>query len=83
MLPTARVYKAFNTLGAELMSNPEIGGKPITMMYAGDKDEATKELAGKVSRVGDDCLTHVQDASTLTCLVNTTDPVVRIRAPCT
>ena len=53
MLPAAKVYKAFNTLGAELMSKPEIGGKPITMMYAGDKEEAAKELAGKVSRVSD------------------------------
>lgn len=43
-LPTASVYKAFNTLGVEHMADPN--GKD--MMFCGSSDEASKELAAAV-----------------------------------
>ncbi|CAI5490175.1 unnamed protein product [Closterium sp. Naga37s-1] len=52
-LPNAHVYKAFNTVGAELMVTPTLGGKPVAMLFAGSEDAAAKETATKViSAVG-------------------------------
>lgn len=49
VLTKAKVFKAFNTLGAEIMSNPVIGGKKVTILYAGPGDDAAaKEIAEKV-----------------------------------
>ncbi|CAI5463539.1 unnamed protein product [Closterium sp. Yama58-4] len=46
-LPNAHVFKAFNTLGAELMVTPVLGGKPVAMLFAGSEDAAAKETATK------------------------------------
>ncbi|GJP29073.1 hypothetical protein CLOM_g67 [Closterium sp. NIES-68] len=52
-LPHAHVYKAFNTLGAELMVDPTLGGKQIAMLFAGSEDPAAKDVATKIiSAVG-------------------------------
>jgi hypothetical protein len=44
-----RVVKAFNTTGFENMAAPEIGGRPVTMLIAGD-DEAAKAVAMDLAR---------------------------------
>ncbi|CAI5527326.1 unnamed protein product [Closterium sp. Naga37s-1] len=52
-LPNAHVYKAFNSVGAELMVTPTLGGKPIAMLFAGSEDAGAKETASKIiSAVG-------------------------------
>ncbi|CAI7742206.1 unnamed protein product, partial [Closterium sp. NIES-54] len=52
-LPNAHVFKAFNSVGAELMVAPTLGGKPIAMLFAGSEDAAAKETATKIiSAVG-------------------------------
>jgi hypothetical protein len=38
--PSARVVKAYNTVGAGLMVDPELPGGPPTMFIGGDDDEA-------------------------------------------
>ncbi len=38
-IPDATVFKAFNTVGAELMVQPRLPGGPPTMFYAGDGEE--------------------------------------------
>ena len=35
-LPSSHVYKAYNTLGDNIMVNPEVLGVPVTMLFAGD-----------------------------------------------
>lgn len=35
-LPDAYVFKAFNTLGLELMEKPEINGIQLTLLFAGE-----------------------------------------------
>lgn len=35
-LPDAYVFKAFNTLGLELMKEPEINGIQLTLLFAGE-----------------------------------------------
>ncbi len=38
----ARVVKAFNTIGANVMANPQLNGQPTTLLVAGD-DTAAKD----------------------------------------
>ncbi len=37
---------AFNTIGVELLGNPQINGQKLTMLYAGPDDQ--QELVGQV-----------------------------------
>jgi len=43
-VPEARVVKAFNTIGADRMTRPVVGGDPASMPVCGD-DEAAKRTA--------------------------------------
>jgi 8-hydroxy-5-deazaflavin:NADPH oxidoreductase len=47
LLPDARVVKAFNMTGVELMVSPNLPGGPPTMLIAGN-DENAKELVAEV-----------------------------------
>jgi hypothetical protein len=47
MLPGARVVKAFNMTGVELMVSPKLPGGPPTMLIAGN-DENAKEIVAEV-----------------------------------
>ncbi|MCA2967889.1 MAG: NAD(P)-binding domain-containing protein [Acidobacteriaceae bacterium] len=38
--PGARVVKAFNTIGYNIMENPTFSGAPVTILYCGDDPEA-------------------------------------------
>lgn len=51
-LPGARVVKAFNTVGHELMIRPRLAGGPGTMFVAGDDDEAKGVAAGLIGEMG-------------------------------
>ena len=44
----ARVVKIFNTTGSNNMENPDYGGQPVTMFYAGD-DAAAKQAAHQLA----------------------------------
>jgi predicted dinucleotide-binding enzyme len=44
-IPEAKVVKAFNTIGAPLMVDPELGGVVPTMFIAGDDDQAKQTVA--------------------------------------
>jgi predicted dinucleotide-binding enzyme len=48
LLPGAKVVKAFNTIGAELMVNPDFGGERPSMFIAGD-DAAAKGMVGELA----------------------------------
>eukprot|EP00245_Coleochaete_scutata_P007539 TRINITY_DN22989_c0_g1_i1.p1 TRINITY_DN22989_c0_g1~~TRINITY_DN22989_c0_g1_i1.p1 ORF type:complete len:251 (-),score=31.75 TRINITY_DN22989_c0_g1_i1:288-1040(-) len=48
VLVSASVFKAFNTLGAELMSKTSVGGKKLDMLYAGPAEGPAKETAEKI-----------------------------------
>ena len=45
----SRVVKAFNTIGSNIMENPDFGGVPATLLYAGD-DPSAKEIVAKLAR---------------------------------
>jgi hypothetical protein len=47
--PDARVVKAFNTVGFEIMADPDFGGRGATMLIAGD-DESAKAVASDLAR---------------------------------
>jgi len=49
MLPDARVVKAFNMVGVDLMISPNLPGGPPTMLIAGN-DANAKELVGEILR---------------------------------
>jgi predicted dinucleotide-binding enzyme len=49
MLPGARVVKAFNTMGSNVMANPEFGGERASNYICGD-DAAAKETAAELAR---------------------------------
>jgi predicted dinucleotide-binding enzyme len=44
-VPAASVVKAFNTIGAERMTDPVIDGEAATMFVAGEQTEAVERLA--------------------------------------
>lgn len=46
----ARVVKIFNTIGWEVMDNPQFGSESATLFYAGDDAEA-KQIAADLARV--------------------------------
>jgi hypothetical protein len=43
----ARVVKAFNTIGSAVMMTPEVDGRPVTLLYAGD-DVAAKAVVRRL-----------------------------------
>jgi predicted dinucleotide-binding enzyme len=49
LAPGARVVKIFNTTGSNNMDDPDYGGTPATMLYAGDDTEA-KSIAAALAR---------------------------------
>lgn len=52
--PGAAVVKAFNTIGANRLTAPEIEGQPATMFVAGDGEEAVGDVTGLASDLGFD-----------------------------
>ncbi len=47
-LPGVRVVKAFNTVGAEVLADPSIGGLPAEVLIAGDDGRAL-EIVGEIA----------------------------------
>ncbi len=52
MAPGARVVKVFNTNGARNMADPHYDGHRVTMLYAGDDDDANRVAAGLAREIG-------------------------------
>lgn len=52
MMPGAKVVKAFNTLGSEIMIDPKLAGGPVTIPLAGDDREAKARVANLVRDAG-------------------------------
>ncbi len=52
MMPGAKVVKAFNTLGSEIMVDPKLAGGPVTIPLAGDDREAKARVANLVRDAG-------------------------------
>jgi predicted dinucleotide-binding enzyme len=50
--PGARVVKAFNTIGREVMANPEFGGRAAVLWICGDDATATAAVSGLASEIG-------------------------------
>jgi predicted dinucleotide-binding enzyme len=50
--PEARLVKAFNSLGNQLMVNPDFGGVRPTMFICGDDDHAKRQVAEIVELFG-------------------------------
>jgi mannose-6-phosphate isomerase-like protein (cupin superfamily) len=46
------VVKVFNTNGARNMADPDYGGHKVTMLYAGDDDEANRVAAALAGQLG-------------------------------
>jgi predicted dinucleotide-binding enzyme len=51
-LPTAQVFKAFNTIGTPLMLQPDALGHPISMMFAGPAGPGREQVAELIADVG-------------------------------
>jgi 8-hydroxy-5-deazaflavin:NADPH oxidoreductase len=51
-IPDARVVKAFNSIGAELMSQPDFGGEKPTMFICGDDAQAKSVITGLTEGMG-------------------------------
>jgi 8-hydroxy-5-deazaflavin:NADPH oxidoreductase len=51
-IPDARVVKAFNTVNAGLMADPNLPGGPHPMFIAGNDEEAKRLVAGLLSDFG-------------------------------
>ena len=52
--PGARVVKAFNTTGAENMSNPQFGSERASMLICGDDPDAKAAVVGLAADAGFD-----------------------------
>jgi predicted dinucleotide-binding enzyme len=52
LAPAARVVEVFNTNGAKNMADPDYGGHKVTMLYAGDDNEANQVAAGLAEQIG-------------------------------
>lgn len=50
----ARIVKAFNTLGAETMANPDFNGIPASMFICGDDPDAKAKVAMLAADIGFD-----------------------------
>ena len=50
--PGVRVVKIFNTIGANMMTDPVINGQAATMFYCGDDVEAKQVAAGLAGELG-------------------------------
>lgn len=51
-LPRARVVKGFNTFGAEIHRDPEVGGSPAEVFLAGDDGTALERVGEVAIRIG-------------------------------
>jgi len=60
--PEAKVVKAFNTVGNNVMANPEFSAGKVAMFYCGDDAEAKRTVASLIGELGFDPL----DAGPLT-----------------
>jgi predicted dinucleotide-binding enzyme len=60
--PAAKVVKAFNTVGANIMEDPKFAGGKVALFYCGDDAGAKKTVAGLIGELGFDPL----DAGPLT-----------------
>ena len=58
----AKVVKAFNTVGANIMADPTFGGGHVALFYCGDDTGAKKIVAGLIGELGFEAL----DAGPLT-----------------
>ena len=52
MLPGARVVKAYNTMAAETLLQPVIGGRAVTAFFCGDDAEAKAVVARLTTEIG-------------------------------
>lgn len=52
LAPAARVFKAFNTQGAENLADPVYDGAPAAGLFCGDDDAARPVVAGLIADVG-------------------------------
>jgi 8-hydroxy-5-deazaflavin:NADPH oxidoreductase len=50
--PGARVFKAFNTTGFNIMADPTVGGRPAVMPVAGDDAEGKQKVLALARDVG-------------------------------
>jgi predicted dinucleotide-binding enzyme len=54
--PQAKVVKAFNTVGFNIMANPDFGGSKVAMFYCGDDHEAKQKVHQLATELGFDAL---------------------------
>ncbi|MBD24651.1 MAG: hypothetical protein CMG46_06555 [Candidatus Marinimicrobia bacterium] len=52
LLPEAKVVKAFNTLGSEIMADPKLAAGPVTIPLAGNDREAKARIAALARDAG-------------------------------
>lgn len=51
-IPSAKLYRAFNTLGLDVFANPTIGGVQADMFYVGPEGSTRQAVEGLISDVG-------------------------------
>lgn len=52
LAPKAKVVKAFNTIGFNIMANPMLNGAPTTLLIAGDDADAKAQVAHLAELIG-------------------------------